>query len=233
MMYEKTHKMGYYLPVAEDKVAEWEDYRNQFLAWRESVRALADEIGAEKIRTGFAGSITGVIFKDESQTHLAFSKQTDKHGCHPVLSRGRSDEQKAAIKEFSAKNAAVSSAKPIPEKLAAKHGFITHFEYETDGENGGTSGHVSIGNPFSPIQAAWFDHEGVIMVYAPDANAEIQSFKDRHAENVNRYPKSCHPLVSITPESWETPDGYERITEAKWNAMKWMYLYKKGLNEND
>lgn len=220
------YKMGYYLPVAEDKVSDWVEYRKQVIAHREAVRALMNEIGAEKAHTGFAGSIAGVMFKDENNAHPAFSKQTNRRGCHPVLSRGRSDEQRAAIKEFSAKNEALAASKPIPERIASKHGFVTHYEYET--EKGSGSGRI--GNPFAPIQAAWFDPDGVILVYAPDANACIQEFKETHADNVKRYPNSCYPLVSVTPEYWGTPDGYERITEARWNAMKWKYLDEKGMS---
>lgn len=161
--------------------------------------------------------------------HLAFSKQTNRHGAHPVLSRGRSEEQKAAIKEFEARNNAVAAMMPDPETVAVSHGFITNYEYKTTKGDGFTR----IGNPFNPVQSAWFDPEGVILVYAPDANKSIQGFKDRHAKDVERHPDFCYPLVSVTPDYWATPDGYERITEARWNAMKWKYLDEKGLSDEE
>jgi hypothetical protein len=218
-------KYGYYLPISEANVADWRKYREKLVAYRGALRDFAAEIGAEKVFTGFAGGICGATFKDDTglpHTRPEFSKQTNKRGYHPVLSRGRSEEQKAAIKEFNERNEAISALRPDPKKVAVKHGFILSFSYKTErGE-----GHYNIGDPFNPVQAAWFDPDGVIMVYAPDANEAIKTQREDNKRAAERWPDTYSPITEMTPEYWCVPDGYERITEAKWNAMLWAYKDK-------
>lgn len=214
------YSMGYYIPVAPEKVAEWNDYRNKVFAYRDAMRALGDEIGAANVWTGFGGAIVGAVFKfgedGKEIIHASFSNQTKKNGCHPILSRGRSESQKQAIKEFDVKNKALAAMKPHPEKIAEAHGFIFGIRYTTETGHGS----ASIGSPFQPVQAAWYDPNGPVLVFAPDVQVSIDKFRASHEASVKQYPEYERPLTSIEPEVWATPEGYERISESKWNLMK-------------
>lgn len=213
------YSMGYYIPVAPDKVAQWEEYRKQVFAYRDAMKVLSDDIGAKKVVTGFGGGIVGAIFKEvdgKELIHPSFSHQTKKNGSHPIMSRGRSEAQKLAIKELDVKNKALAELKPSPERIAEAHGFVFNIKYTTET---GRGSHC-IGSYFQPVQVAWYDPEGPILVFAPDVQISIDKFRAGHAEDVKRWPQYNSPLTSIDPETWATPEGYERISEAKWNLMK-------------
>lgn len=225
----REYKMGYFVPAAPEKVAEWNEYRDKVFAYREAVNALQKEIGAEGVWLGIAGGISGAKFDGEA--HPAFSTRVNKNGAHIALSRGRSESQKQAIAEFNRRNAEVAALKPNPEELAQSHGFAFNMGYEM--EDGG-KGWRAIGPWVHPVQAAWFDPKGVIMVYAPDAKAAAESFRESHARSVESHPDFSKPLTRLDHEDWKTPDGYERISEAKWNLMKSTYeVEKEEANAND
>jgi hypothetical protein len=211
----REYKMGYFIPVAPDKVAAWEDYRSKLISYRKEVNKLQDEIGASGVWLGIAGGVTGAKF--DGEIHPAFSTRENRNGAHIVLSRGRSESQKQAIAEFNKRNEEVSALKPNPERLAVSHGFAFDMSYETEG---GGRGNHSICSWIHPVQAAWFDPRGVIMIYAPDAKAAVEDFKECHARSVESHPDFSKPLTRIDNEDWKTPEGYERISESKWNLMK-------------
>lgn len=218
----REYKMGYFVPVAPEKVAQWNDYREKVFAYREAVSALQKEIGASGLWLGIAGGVSAAKF--DGKVHPAFSNQEKKNGAHVVLSRGRSEAQRRAIKEFEAKNLELAKLKPNPEKIATAHGFKETLSYQT---KGGGDGWQAIGPMLYPIQALWFDPEGSIFIYAPDAKLAAEALIKASEEHEKRGGEESWSVVSTDCDDWKTPEGYERITETRWKFLKAEYEMKR------
>lgn len=213
--------MAHYLPVAPDKVAAWEDYRNRFYAHHDAARALVSEIGGRRFKLGFGGSVVAVEF--EGEPHLAFSGKPKTDGSRIVLSRGRSTAQKEAIAWMEERNKQLRDLVPAAHKVAQEHGFLLHLGYEYDstiaGETSRAKGNSALGNPFNPVQGLWAGRDAQVIVYAADVQGEIDRMRND--------PYYTGKNLVLTPESFETPEGYERITEARYNFITAEYELKK------
>lgn len=214
-----SYNMGYFIPVSEEAKQVWEDYRRQYRAHLKAASKLSEDIGATRFCIGFGGSLVAAEFKGE--VHPAFSKQ-ERRGAHPVLSRGRTAAQKEAIAYVEERNKELRALKPAPEAMAEAHGFIFRYDYKYEDGNGFSS----IGDPFRPVQAIWFDPDGVIALYAPDAKIAIEKAIERNKE-MSAVSEWTKPFTEITPSSWSVPEGYKQISKNEWELMKAAYLVER------
>lgn len=201
---------AYYLPTGDKQKADWEAYRKAYAAHVDAARELATKIGAKRFRLGFGGSLVSAEFGKEGP-HKAFSAKPNRYGAHPVLSRGRSNEQKEAIAWMEAENKALRDLRPDAVKIGMEHGFVCSVGYETDD---GDKGFSRIGDAFDPINCTFAGMKAPIIIVAGDAQAQIDSYTSRYGEK---------PGFKTTPESFSTPEGYERISKAKMEFLNAQY----------
>lgn len=215
-----TTTTAYYMPTGEKQVADWEEFRARWLEHFDAVCALAKEIGAKRFRIGFGGGLVGAEF--EGEPHLAFSAKPNRVGAHPVLSRGRSALQKEAIAWMEERNTELQKLVPAPFPVAESHGFISTIEFKEIKEPGDKSfasyGSSHVGRGFDPVEATWFGLDAPVILVTEDADAKIQAHKVSPFDG-KRY--------DVTPDKFETPAGYERLTPARYAFMKAEYELKQ------
>lgn len=206
----------YYVPVGEQQKADWDAFRKDYIAHFEKARELSKEIGAQTFRIGFGGSLVAVSFKKDVH-HAAFSKPR-RDGTSVILSRGRSEAQKAAIAWMDERNEELRKAFPRPFPVAEKHGFISQIEYT---HKGGT-GSQSTARFFEAVEPTWFNFDSVIVLVTGDVQGQIDTLKS----------SEYYEDIVVTPDRFEAPEGYERITAAKYNFLKAEYELQKEERKN-
>lgn len=216
----------YYLPTGDRQIFDWEAFRAKWVAHFDAVRALATEIGASKFCVGFGGGLVGAEFKGEP--HLAFSAKPNKRGQHAVLSRGRSALQKEAIAWMEERNTELQKLVPAPFPVAESHGFISRIDFreiKVPGDESFVSyGSSHIGRGFDPVEPTWFGLDAPVILATEDIDAKIQSHKVSTFDG-KRY--------DVTPDKFETPAGYERLTPARYAFMKAEYELKQEERKSD
>lgn len=202
----KNEERAYFKVVGERPLAVWEDYRRRWLAHREALAAAADELGHPRIVEGFDGGIVAVARRDDGSLHPAFnpSKQA-RNGGHLRRQKGKTTEEKEAVQKLKEVNERLAALKPDPGSVAKAEGFLHHLSYTS--EEGGSGWTTIGGHHYEWAQPLWAGMSQPIVLYVPDAAAAIERLKARP------------DVQSVDPESWAVPDGYERISKARYDLM--------------
>lgn len=213
-------KDTYYIPVGKKQKADWEAYRKAYAAHIDAVKAVATSVGADRFCIGFGGSLVAVCFPHGVDPHPAFSAKQGRNGAHPILSRGRSDAQKRAIAKMEEENAKLRALYPNPDVIARAHGFIDQVHYKpADASKEYPNGMTCVSRGFNTADPVFFGMDSKIIIVYGNPNESIANVREW------RVPQG-EELV-FDPPSWETPEGYERISKERYEFIKAEYKLRK------
>lgn len=213
-------KDTYYLPVGKKQKADWEAYRKAYADHIDAVKEVAKSVGASKFCIGFGGSLVAVVFDDGVSPHPAFSAKQNRNGAHVLLSRGRSDAQKRAIAKMNEENEKLRAIYPNPDVISRAHGFIDQVSYKpADASKEYPNGSTCVSRGFHTADPVFFGMDSEIIIVYGNPNESIAHILEW------RVPQG-EELV-FDPPSWETPEGYERISKERYEFMKAEYKLRK------
>lgn len=213
---------AYYIPTGEKQKADWDAYRKAWGDYATAANVLAGKIGATKYSLGFAGGLVAAVFEPKSLTadaviHPAFSARSNKYGAHTLMSRGRSQAQKDAIAEMEAENEKLRALRPDANEVGEAHGFIWQVAFKPADGSEFPYGQRAVNSRFNLVDPVFFGVDSEIIIIAGDAQARIDELMAEKHEK---------PLV-FEPSKFDTPEGYTRITKARYEFMKAEYKLKK------
>lgn len=209
----RNDEMSYFTLEDDRTRAVWEAYRQQWLRHREALVAACERIGHPRVVEGFHGEILAVARREDGTLHPAFSpRKQARNGGYLRHARGKTSEEKAAVEELKAINEELTRLRPNPRPIAKVEGFLCSVDYKTAS---GGEGWSAIGDGLHPVQPLWLGMDQPIVLYAADAAVAIERTLKREG------------AVSTQPTSWEVPEGYRRLSKARYDLMVASYKVAK------
>lgn len=206
-------EQAYYRLTSERTQAVWEAFRQRWLAHREALSKACDQLGHPRVVLGLDGEIIAAAKRDDGTLHSAFNPNSQwRNGGYGRVKRGKTVAAKEAAAQLDEINAQLKALYPRAEPIAQEEGFISHLEYTT--KDGG-QGWTVIGNHFHRAQPLWMDVDQPIILLTSDPVKAIARLKERA------------DVLTVTPDSWEVPEGYERISKARYDLMVAQYKVER------